>query len=75
MSDSSRITRNPAICHGRPIVRGLRYPVEVLLDLLRSGMSFAEILSDFEDLENEDLEAVVEWARERGIGYERDPLT
>lgn len=51
----SRITINPEICHGKPIIRGLRYSVENVLELLASGMSHAEILEDYEDLEEEDL--------------------
>lgn len=58
----SRITMGPAICHGKPCVRGLRYPVETLLELLSLGMSFQEILSDYEDLEREDLLAVGRFA-------------
>jgi uncharacterized protein (DUF433 family) len=58
----SRITIDPAVCHGKPCVRGLRYPVEVLLDLLSSGMTFEEILGDYEDLEREDLLAVLAFA-------------
>jgi uncharacterized protein (DUF433 family) len=58
----SRITIDPAICHGKPCVRGLRYPVETLLELLSSGMSIEEILADYEDLEREDLLAVLEFA-------------
>jgi uncharacterized protein (DUF433 family) len=58
----SRITIDPAICHGKPCVRGLRYPVEVLLDLLSSDMSFDDILADYEDLEREDLLAVLAFA-------------
>ena len=58
----SRITIDPTICHGKPCVRGLRYPVEVLLELLSSGMTFEEILSDYEDLEREDLLAVLAFA-------------
>ena len=59
----SRITIDPAICHGKPCVRGLRYPVEMLLELLSSGMTFEEILSDYEDLEREDLLAALAFAR------------
>ena len=58
----SRITSSPAICHGKPCVRGLRYPVEFLLELLSSGMTHAEILADYEDLEVDDLRAVTAWA-------------
>ncbi len=58
----SRITIDPAVCHGKPCVRGLRYPVESLLDLLSSGMTPDEILADYEDLERDDLLAVLEYA-------------
>lgn len=58
----SRITIDVAICHGKPCVRGLRYPVEVMLELLSSGMTFDEILSDYPDLEREDLLAVLAYA-------------
>jgi uncharacterized protein (DUF433 family) len=40
----------------------LRYPVETLLDLLSSGMTFEEILADYEDLERDDLRAVLAFA-------------
>jgi len=52
-----RITIDPDICHGKPCIRGLRYPVEHILELLASGMTNAEILEDYEDLEEEDLKA------------------
>jgi uncharacterized protein (DUF433 family) len=58
----SRITVDPSICHGKPCVRGLRYPVETLLDLLSSGMTFDQILADYQDLERNDLLAVLAFA-------------
>jgi uncharacterized protein (DUF433 family) len=58
----SRITIDPAICHGKPCVSGLRYPVEVLLELLGSGMTLEEILNEYEDLQREDLLAAVAFA-------------
>lgn len=58
----SRITIDPAVCHGKPCVRGLRYPVESLLELLSSGMTIEKILADYEDLEREDLLAVLAFA-------------
>jgi uncharacterized protein (DUF433 family) len=59
---SNRITIDPRICHGQPVVRGLRYPVQTLLDLLSAGMSIDEILADYEDLERDDLLAVLAYA-------------
>ncbi len=57
-----RITVNPKICHGKPTIRGLRYPVENLLELIASGMTFTEILEDYEDLEFDDLRACLIYA-------------
>jgi len=57
-----RITVDPNICHGKPTVRGLRYPVEMILELLSSGMSIEQVLADYEDLEREDLLAVLAYA-------------
>lgn len=57
-----RITVDPQICHGKPVVRGLRYPVEMLLELMSSGMTNEEILADYEDLERGDLIATLSYA-------------
>ena len=58
----SRITINPEVCHGKPTIRGLRYPVEMVLDLLSAGMSTADILTDYPDLEAADITAVLQYA-------------
>ena len=63
MNLSERITINPEICHGKPTIRGLRYPVETILELLSSGMSIEDILADYEDLEREDILAALDYAR------------
>jgi uncharacterized protein (DUF433 family) len=57
-----RITHNSEICHGKPCVRGLRYPVEFILELLSSGMTTEEILADYDDLESDDILAVLLFA-------------
>ena len=51
----NRITIDPNICHGKPTIRGLRYPVDNMLELLASGMTIEELLEDYPDLEREDL--------------------
>jgi uncharacterized protein (DUF433 family) len=56
-----RITIDPEICHGKPTIRGLRYPVETILELLSSGMTIEEILADYEDLEHEDIIAALHY--------------
>lgn len=58
----TRITIDPNICHGKPIIRGMRYPVTNMLELLAAGMTIDEILTDYEDLERDDLLACLEYA-------------
>jgi len=58
----SRITIDLNICHGKPTIPNLRYPVQTLLELLSAGMTFEEILADYTDLEREDLLAVLAFA-------------
>jgi uncharacterized protein (DUF433 family) len=57
-----RITISPDICHGKPCVRGLRYPVEFLLELLSGDSTEADILADYPDLELMDLKAAQAYA-------------
>ena len=57
-----RITLDPALCHGKPCLRGLRYPVESVLQWLASGMTIEEILADYEDLTREDILACLDYA-------------
>jgi uncharacterized protein (DUF433 family) len=57
-----RIVIDPNICHGKPVIRGLRYPVESILELMASGMTFEQILEDYPDLEREDLLACLQYA-------------
>jgi uncharacterized protein (DUF433 family) len=57
-----RITLDPNICHGKPCIRGLRYPVEFILELLSSGMNGKEIIDDYDDLEQEDILAALLFA-------------
>lgn len=45
-----RITIDPSICFGKPCIRGMRWPVEVVLDLLLSGMTHDEIIEDHPEL-------------------------
>ena len=67
----SRISINPAICFGKPCIRGHRIWVSLILDLLASGTSTAEILADYPGLEEADVLACIaygaEMARERYV--------
>jgi len=58
----SRITMNPEVCFGKPTVRNMRYPVEMILELMSSGMTNKEILEDYESLDAEDLKACLLFA-------------
>jgi uncharacterized protein (DUF433 family) len=57
-----RITIDSQVCHGKPCIRGLRYPVHLILEFLSSGMAANEILSDYPDLEKEDIQACLAFA-------------
>jgi uncharacterized protein (DUF433 family) len=59
----SRITVDAEICHGKPCVRGLRYPVETVLEYLVGGDSVEDLLAEFPDLEREDILACLEFSR------------
>lgn len=74
MSRLDRITTVPNICHGQPTIRGLRYPVESLLELLASGMTIEQIIADHPDLEREDLLAALEFAALAAGGHRVVPL-
>ena len=63
MSSIARITIDPEICHGKPCIRGMRWPVEVLLDLIASEMTWDEILEDHPELEREDIIASLNYAK------------
>lgn len=69
-----RITFDPAICHGKPCIRGLRYPVENVLEWLASGMGIEDILADYEDLEREDILAVLAFAARLARTKRIEPL-
>ena len=58
----NRITINQEVCHGKPTIRNMRYPVELILDLLSSGMTNKEILDDYSSLVEEDIRACLEYA-------------
>ncbi len=57
-----RITIDPEICHGKPVIRSLRYPVESMLEYLAGGDSVEEVLEEFPDLERDDLLACIQFA-------------
>ncbi|MFB6306863.1 MAG: DUF433 domain-containing protein [Flavobacteriales bacterium] len=58
-----RITIHPSICHGKTCVRGMRWPVEVVIDMLGSGMTIEQILEDHPELEKEDILACLNFVK------------
>jgi len=63
MNQLDRITTDPKICHGKPCVRGMRWPVEVIIDMLGSGMSNNQIIEEHPELETEDILACLNFAK------------
>jgi uncharacterized protein (DUF433 family) len=57
-----RITINTEVCQGRPTIRNTRYTVDLILDLLSSGMSENEIIEDYPALEIQDIKACLTFA-------------
>ena len=57
-----RITANPTQMGGVPCIRGLRIPVATIIGLLAQGMSRAQVLTDYPDLEPEDIEEALRYA-------------
>jgi uncharacterized protein (DUF433 family) len=62
LSELNRITINPQQCGGRPCIRGLRIRVSDILDLLAAGANHEEILDDYPYLEQQDIQAALEYA-------------
>ena len=63
MSRINRITIAPEVCHGKPCIRGMRWPVEVIIDMLSSGMTIEKIVEDHPELEREDILASLDYAK------------
>ena len=58
----NRITVDPEICHGKPCIRGKRYPVTAILEYLAGGDTVEDILAEFTDLAAEDIQACLAYA-------------
>jgi len=57
-----RITINPNIMVGKPVIKGTRIPVYVILNLLGDGCTFQEIIKDYPDLKKDDILAAIKFA-------------
>jgi uncharacterized protein (DUF433 family) len=59
----SRITADPAIFGGKPVIRGMRISVELILSLLAQGETTEALLEDYPELEPDDIRACLAYAR------------
>ena len=57
-----RISSDPMVCHGAPTTRGMRLRVKDVLELLAAGMTYDQILQDYDELELDDILASLEYA-------------
>jgi len=57
-----RITINTDVCHGKPTIRNMRYPVEMVMELLSSGMTWKEIMKDYPAIVEDDIRACLLYA-------------
>jgi uncharacterized protein (DUF433 family) len=63
MKGHDRISIDPAICHGKPVIRGTRMPVTVVVGSLAGGMTFEEVQREY-DLTPEDIRAALKFVGE-----------
>lgn len=70
----NRITIDPQVCHGKPCIRGMRYPVESVLEWLAAGMTIEDILADYADLERQDILAALAFAAKLTHINRTDPI-
>jgi uncharacterized protein (DUF433 family) len=62
MGLSERVVVNPKILGGKPIIKGTRIPIYLILELLSAGYDFKRIIKAYPDLKEEDVKAAVDYA-------------
>ncbi len=63
MAPMDRIELNPRVCNGRPVIRGTRIPVSVILEQIADGESWDAVLAGYPELKREDIQAALLYAR------------
>jgi uncharacterized protein (DUF433 family) len=63
MISMDRIELNPRVCNGRPVIKGTRIPVAVILDYIAEGESWDTLLAGYPELKKEDIQAALIYAR------------
>ena len=62
--NTDRIELNPKVCNGKPVIKGTRIPVSVILEQIAEGESWADLLGGYSELEKDDIKAALLYARE-----------
>ncbi len=62
MMKKKRIELNPKVCNGKPVIKGTRIPVSVILEQIAEGIPWDILLADYPELEREDIRAAVYYA-------------
>ena len=70
---NDRIVIDPNVCHGKPVIRGTRTPVAIVVGSLAGGMSFEEVQREY-DLTMEDIRAALKFASELVDQEQHHPL-
>ena len=63
MDPVNRIELNPRVCNGRPVIKGTRIPVSVILEQIAEGQSWDALLEGYPELTREDIQAAISYAR------------
>ena len=63
MTLHSRVELNPLVCNGKPVIKGTRIPVSVILEQIAEGESWESLLSGYPELQKEDIQAALIYAR------------
>lgn len=63
MTMKSRIRLDPRICNGKPVIKGTRIPVSVLLEQIAEGVYWDQLMGDYPELQREDIQAALVYAR------------
>jgi len=63
MIQMDRIELNPRVCNGKPVIKGTRIPVSVILEQIAEGVSWNVLLAGYPELKKEDIQAALLYAR------------
>ncbi len=69
-----RISIQPRVCHGKPCVKGTRIMVSVILDYLKAGESYDDILREYPTLHKQDIQSAIAYAAWLAHEEELQPL-